>query len=94
MNVIYYLLLQAQVNADKLPKLAVRSSLPGILRTVLAAAAILSVVFVAFGGIKYTLSGGDPQGLSKAKDTILYALVGLVVAISAFTIVSFVGSRL
>lgn len=88
------LLYFSQVNADKLPKLAIQGSIPAVLRVIFALAALLSVVFVAVGGLKYTLSNGDPQGMAKAKNTILYALVGLVIAISAFTIVGFVGSRL
>jgi len=82
------------VTPDRLPNASFETSLPEILRIVFVAATLLSVIFVAIGGIKYTLSSGDPQGAAKAKNTILYALIGLVVALLAFTIVSFVGGRL
>jgi len=54
----------------------------------------LSVIMVIIGGLRYTLSGGDSAGLKSAKDTIVYALVGLAVSLLSFTIVSFVISRL
>ncbi len=54
----------------------------------------LSVGFVIFGGFKYMISQGDPQGVASAKDTILYAIIGLVIAISATTIITFIGNTL
>ncbi len=53
----------------------------------------ISVIMIIIGGLRYTLSGGDAAGVKSAKDTILYALVGLVVAIFAFAIVAFVIER-
>lgn len=50
----------------------------------------LALLFVTIGGFRYVISQGDAQSVSKAKNTILYALVGLVVAIAAETIVTFV----
>lgn len=54
----------------------------------------VSVLMVTIGGFKYAISAGDSNGIQSAKNTILYALVGLVVAVSAQIIVSFVLSRL
>ena len=42
------------------------------------------------GGVKYALSAGDAKAVTDAKNTILYALIGLVIAILAYSIVSFV----
>lgn len=56
----------------------------------LFAVGILSVIMLIWGGIRYVLSGGDSGAVSSAKKTILYAVVGLVVAILAFAIVNFV----
>lgn len=50
----------------------------------------VSVVMVVIGGLRYTLSGGDSAGIKSAKETILYALIGLVVAILSYAIVRFV----
>lgn len=54
---------------------------------ILAAIAILVIIIAA---LQYVLSAGDSQKVARAKDTIIYAVVGLVVAIMAFAIVSFV----
>lgn len=50
----------------------------------------ISVIMLIIGGIRYTLSGGDSGAVTSAKNTILYAIIGLVVAFLAFAIVNFV----
>lgn len=64
------------------------------IKTVIVIIGALSVIMVIIGGLRYTLSGGDSAGLKSAKDTVLYALVGLAVALLSFSLVSFVISRL
>jgi hypothetical protein len=54
----------------------------------------LSVVMLIFGGLKYTVSGGNSTSVTSAKNTVLYAIVGLVIAILAYAIVNFVLSAL
>lgn len=54
----------------------------------------IAVIVVIIAGISYILSAGDPQKTAKAKDTIVYALIGLAVAILANTIVLFVVRRI
>ncbi len=61
-----------------------------VLRIVIGIIAAISILFVAIGGLRYVLSQGDPQGVSKAKSTIIYALIGLVVALLAQGIILFV----
>jgi len=60
------------------------------LNIVIGVVAALSLLFVVIGGFRYVLSDGNPQAASTAKSTIIYAIVGLVVALSAELIVSFV----
>lgn len=50
----------------------------------------VSVIFIVIGGIKYVISNGDQAQVTSAKNTIMYAIVGLVVAIAAYGIVAFV----
>lgn len=50
----------------------------------------IAVVMIILGGIRYTTSNGDSSAITSAKNTILYAVVGLVVAILAYAIVNFV----
>lgn len=61
-----------------------------ILLTVLG---MIAVIMIVIGGIRYTTSNGNASQVKEAKDTILYAVVGLVVAIMAFSIVNFVLGR-
>lgn len=53
----------------------------------------ISVIMVIIGGFRYIISNGDSNGVSGAKNTILYALVGLVVVLFAQIIVRFVLSN-
>jgi len=55
---------------------------------------ILSVIMVIFGGIRYTISRGKEDEVKKAKDTILYSIVGLIVAIIAYALVNWVFSAI
>ncbi len=54
----------------------------------------ISVVFIIIGGIRYVTSGGDAEKVKKAKNTVLYACIGLGVAILSFAIARFVESTL
>jgi hypothetical protein len=50
----------------------------------------ISVIMLIIGGIRYVVSGGDSGAVTSAKNTILYAVVGIVVAILAYAMVNFV----
>lgn len=50
----------------------------------------VAVIMIIIGGIRYTTSNGDSSSMTSAKNTILYAVVGLIVAIMAYAIVNFV----
>lgn len=50
----------------------------------------VSVIMLIIGGIRYTISQGDSSAVTSAKNTILYSIIGLVVAILAFAAVDFV----
>lgn len=60
------------------------------LNVVIGILAAVSVLFVAIGGMRYIFSQGDPQAVSKAKSTIVYALIGLAVVLAAQGIVTLV----
>jgi glucose uptake protein GlcU len=51
---------------------------------------VIAVIAIIIGGFKYVTSNGDASQTKSAKDTILYAVVGLVVAILAYAIVGFI----
>lgn len=50
----------------------------------------VAVIFLIIGGLRYVISNGDSKNVEAAKNTILYAIVGIVVAVISFALVSFV----
>lgn len=60
----------------------------GILNAIIAVSGLVAVVFVLIGGINYITSSGDSNKLEKAKKTILYATIGLVICALSFAIVN------
>ncbi|MBQ3296836.1 hypothetical protein IJH01_01755 [Candidatus Saccharibacteria bacterium] len=65
-----------------------------ITNTILYIVGIIAVIVLIIGGIKYLISGGDSKKVTDAKNTVLYAIIGLVVCVLAFAIVNFVISAL
>ncbi len=58
----------------------------GIVFGVIAAVAVLIIVIA---GLKFVTSNGNPESISKARNTMIYAVIGLVIALSAEAIVAF-----
>jgi cytochrome bd-type quinol oxidase subunit 2 len=56
----------------------------------LAIVGALSVTMLIWGGVRYIISGGDSKKITDAKNTILYAIIGLIIAVLAYAIVRFV----
>lgn len=91
MEKIQLLFAQYEVDVSPLPNIAAGSGkVQGILAIVFGVLGALSVLMVVIGGFRYVASQGDPQATAKAKGTIIYAVIGLVVAIFSITIVTFV----
>lgn len=61
-----------------------------ITNTVLYIVGVIAVIMLIIGGIKYVVSGGDAKKVTDAKNTVLYAIIGLIIAFLAFAIVNFV----
>ncbi len=70
------------------------SLIQDIINVLLFVIGAVAVVMIIIGGIRYTTSNGDSNRTTAAKNTILYSVVGLVVAIMASAIVNFVLSYL
>jgi len=84
-----------QVDVKALPQPAADSSkVQAIFRIVFGIIGALSLLMMTIGGFRYITSDGDPQNAAKAKGTVIFALVGLIVSISAVAIVTFVLERL
>lgn len=50
----------------------------------------ISVIMIIIGGLRYVVSGGESSAVGAAKNTILYAIVGLVVSMLAYAVIAFV----
>ncbi|MBB1524314.1 hypothetical protein HG470_000850 [Candidatus Saccharibacteria bacterium] len=58
--------------------------------TILLIVGLISVIMLVYGGLRYILSGGDSKKVTDAKNTVLYAIIGLIISLLAFAIVNFV----
>ena len=92
MNHLFQLLAQVAVDQSQvgipqgqLTDVSVRNAM----RLAFGVAGGIALLIITIAGFKYVLSQGNPQETAKAKNTILYALVGLVVTAMAYGIVTF-----
>lgn len=58
--------------------------------TILMGVGLISVIMLIFGGLRYITSGGDSKKVTDAKNTILYAIIGLIICVLSYAIVNFV----
>ena len=72
--------------------------LPGIVsaivNTLVLFASIIAVIAIIIGGYQYITSAGNPEKAAQAKNTLLYAIIGLIVVYSAYLIISLIASRI
>lgn len=54
----------------------------------------IALIIITIAGLRYVVSAGDPASATKARNAIIYALIGLVVCLTAFSIITFVLGRL
>ena len=74
-----------------------KQDLPDIITTIinvmLFIAAALAVIMIIYGGIRYITAHGDEKQVKVAKDTIVYSVAGLIIAILAYALVTFIFDR-
>ena len=74
-----------------------KQDLPDIVTTIinvmLFIAGALAVIMIIYGGIRYITAHGDEKQVKVAKDTIVYSVVGLIIAIIAYALVTFIFDR-
>ena len=66
------------------------AAVTSIINTVIGVLGIVATIFILTGGINYMTSNGEATKIEKAKKTILWATIGLVIAALTFVIVNFV----
>lgn len=85
----------SDIKPTGLPKVdANEASIGNILSVFFGIIGALAVLMIVVSGLRYMIAAGDPQRTAQAKSGIVYALVGIAVAISAQGIVYFVVNRL
>lgn len=78
---------------SNIPVVEAKDLLPAILSTVYWTAGVAAIIVIVIAGIFYSISQGDAAKIKRAKEAILYALVGLVVVMVAFVITNFITGR-
>ncbi|MEI8072932.1 MAG: hypothetical protein WCH00_02470 [Candidatus Saccharibacteria bacterium] len=89
-NLFFALTLFQGVNFDSLD--GVKTLLGNIATILMGFIGALSVVFIIIGGIQYITSAGNSSGTVKAKKTIMYAIGGLVLALSTTAIINLINA--
>lgn len=89
MNHLVYLA-ALTANEAGVEKIDANSVVNGVLNTVYFSAGIIAVIVIIVSGIFYSISQGDSSKIQRAKDGILYAVVGLVIVLLAFVLTNYV----
>ena len=81
-----------QIDADKvgIPTMGENVLLREVLNLTYYAAGAIAVIVIIAAGIFYVISSGDPGRITKAKNLLLYSVIGLIIVMSAFVITNFV----
>lgn len=93
MNTFHYIAAKVDPSQVGIPQVGADKVLSGVLNTVYFAAGIAAVIVIIICGILYSVSQGDAAKTKRAKDGILYSVVGLVVIMMAFVITNFIIGR-
>jgi hypothetical protein len=80
----------AQANGTKDNLFAQGGIFQVVSNTLIFLVGAVAVIFLIIGGLRYVISQGDSKNIEAAKNTILYAIVGIVVAVISFALVQFV----
>ncbi len=78
------------VNPDTQGLDAVPILIHNVVNIALFIAGGLSVIFFIVGGMRFALSAGNPASTKQARETMLYAIIGLVVSLGSFAILNYV----
>ena len=78
---------------DENKSLSVNTLVKNVINILLWAIGIVSVIMLIIGGFRYVTSNGDSSQVTAAKNTIMYSVIGLIIAIFAYGIVNFVVFR-
>ncbi len=73
-----------------IPKGSPDNVISNVLKIVFALAAAIAVLIIVIAGLRMTTSSGNPDAVNRARNTIVFAAIGLIVCLGGFVIVTFV----
>lgn len=82
-----------QANSLGIPTVTVGNAATEIIGTLSFISAVLSAIFIIVAGIRYITSSGNSQRTESAKQTLTYAVIGLIISVLAFSIVNFIAAK-
>src|ERR1035441_1720396 len=97
MSTLLHILATAPITSRQVPNLPMPHTAGVIqqaLSIVFGVIGAFALLMITVSGLRYVLSSGDPQKTARAKDGIIYSLVGIAVAVAAESIVLFVANSL
>ncbi|MBR2710041.1 hypothetical protein IKF02_00185 [Candidatus Saccharibacteria bacterium] len=94
LNTIRITLLGANGSFSDVTGTNAKDMVTGMISWAISIAGVVSLIFIVIGGVNYTTSAGDPSKIQKAKQTILYALIGLAIVALAEIITAVVSSTI
>lgn len=95
MNILHTMAITVQNENIGIPQVEANdSTISVILNIAFTAIGAVAVFFLVIGAFRYIISNGEQAQIQKAKNTIMYSVVGIVVSLLAFTIVQFVLGRI
>lgn len=80
-------------NQTTSPETTLNSTVTHVVSVLTVVVGVIAVIMIIIAGLRYTASAGNPEAAKEAKNTILYAVIGLVIVAMAQIIVHFVLNR-
>jgi hypothetical protein len=80
----------AGAGLEGLAKISIANMVPVVIQVALIVAAVVALIFLIIGGIKWITSGGDKTAVEGARNTITAALIGLVIVFAAWAIIKLI----
>jgi len=79
------------IDTSNLPKAnADQATVQNVLNVVFALVGSITLLIIVIAGLRYITARGDPNAVSQAKKALIYAIIGLVITLVAYSIVFFV----
>ncbi len=76
------------------PQPSVKLVIANLINGLLAIAGTIAVLFLIIGGFQYITSTGNPDAIERAKNTILYAIIGLLACILSYAVINFIVTQI